>query len=387
MHTIDHSQRAHSRIGASSSKRWFNCPASVPLSKDVVKTTSKYAEEGTAAHELAEYCLENDLDAVHGLGLYFNEIAVTQEMTEAVQVYLDVVRERINDECDVLIEDQFHLGWIDEDLYGSNDCCIVDHSKGKITVIDYKHGAGVAVEAVENTQLLYYALGASNGFSNITQVDLIIVQPRCASPEGPVRIWNTDIERLEKFEKELKDAVNVVKDAEASKDVYSYAYAGDHCQFCPAAGFCEKLRSKNYEMAQSAFSEEVIDPPLPDTLSPEQISKVLRHAKLIENWIKSVREYAHTQAEAGLEIPNMKLVARKGNRKWTNEAQTVDDLSMLLDEKSLYTKKLISPAQAEKLLGKGSVDELVTVPDNGTQLVAETDKRPAVKAAIELFDL
>ena len=44
----------HAALGPSAAKRWINCPASVSLGAGVEKTTSKYAEAGRTAHELAE---------------------------------------------------------------------------------------------------------------------------------------------------------------------------------------------------------------------------------------------------------------------------------------------------------------------------------------------
>lgn len=387
MSEINHKDRAHSKIGASSSERWFNCPASVPLSTDVVQSTSFYAEEGTCAHELAEYCLEHELDAVHGVGLEFNGIQATLEMAEAVQVYLEAIRSRCTDDTELIVEEKFYLDWIDEDLFGSNDCCIVDHAKGKITILDYKHGRGKVVEAYENPQLMYYALGALKGYENIFSVDLVIVQPRAEHPDGPVRVWETDVERLQKFEVELKEAVKRVREAEKSKDKYVFASSGAHCQFCPASGFCEKLRNQSYEVAMVEFEDEIVDPISPENLTPEQLTKVLTHASIIESWLKAVRAHAHAQAEKGVTIPGMKLVKARANRKWKDESQVISDLGMILDDDSLYTKKLISPAQAEKILGKGSVNELTEVPDKGTQLVSENDKRPAVQTAIDMFDL
>ena len=40
---------AHSKLGASSTGRWMNCPGSVEATKDYPETTNIYAAEGTAA--------------------------------------------------------------------------------------------------------------------------------------------------------------------------------------------------------------------------------------------------------------------------------------------------------------------------------------------------
>ena len=52
----DHSSRKHAMLSASKADRWINCTPSARLEEKVEETgkPSKYAEEGTLAHEMAE---------------------------------------------------------------------------------------------------------------------------------------------------------------------------------------------------------------------------------------------------------------------------------------------------------------------------------------------
>ena len=47
---IQHTNRAHARLNASSSHRWMMCPPSVKLSEQFEDKPSTYAEEGTYLH-------------------------------------------------------------------------------------------------------------------------------------------------------------------------------------------------------------------------------------------------------------------------------------------------------------------------------------------------
>ena len=47
---IQHTNRAHARLNASSSHRWMMCPPSVRLSEQFEDKPSTYAEEGTYLH-------------------------------------------------------------------------------------------------------------------------------------------------------------------------------------------------------------------------------------------------------------------------------------------------------------------------------------------------
>ena len=68
-----HEQRAHAKLSPSSAHRWLRCPASIEACRDIKDTSSIHAEEGTAAHELAETVLRNpSTNAAHYLGNVFN---------------------------------------------------------------------------------------------------------------------------------------------------------------------------------------------------------------------------------------------------------------------------------------------------------------------------
>ena len=50
--------RPHAALGASTAHRWMSCPGSVRLAAGIEAAASTYAEEGAAAHMLAEICLD-----------------------------------------------------------------------------------------------------------------------------------------------------------------------------------------------------------------------------------------------------------------------------------------------------------------------------------------
>jgi len=91
---------AHAKLSASSSKRWLSCPASVPLSAGIIRTTSKFAAEGTAAHALGEYCLKNDfLDpyecigfTAEQLGEDFADYVVDEDMAFYLRIYVNTIK-------------------------------------------------------------------------------------------------------------------------------------------------------------------------------------------------------------------------------------------------------------------------------------------------------
>lgn len=390
----------HSSIGASSAKRWLNCPGSVPLIKLAPPSgTSEYAEEGTAAHELAEKALLAGTNAIDFFGMTFNKKFVAdEEMCEAVQLYLDTVRAIENP--DVFgVETKVHLHWIHDDLYGTSDAHAgyrgeYQDGQGKLWVFDYKHGAGVSVDADENEQLMYYTLGVAHQYDfYFNTYEAVIVQPRAQHDEGPVRRYEFTRERLMAFEQELKDGLHRVYAAEKHAedpfaDMVPHLKCGSWCRFCPAQITCPRMDAEMAIACTEDFDPitddfHVVGPTPPEQLTPEKIAKALEFANIIESWLSAVRSHAYFMAENGATPPGYKLVARKGHRAWKDEQKVRDIMRMLgfTNEEISAPAKLKSPAQMEKLkqgIDKEFVNSLAAAPDTGFALVPESDKRPAV---------
>lgn len=393
---------AHSSIGASSAERWMACPGSVNLCKKAPPDQkSVYAEEGTAAHELAELCLLNQKEASSFIGEKMkNEITVTEEMADAVNVYLETVRDyRSRGKFIQLTEVKFDLSCIYPGLFGTADCVLVSSDLKHLVVLDYKHGAGKPVEVVENKQLMYYALGAVNycyvvkewiddpsifGWDQkFESIELVIVQPRCRHKDGEVRNWTLPVSRLNTFADELKKAAEITENETAELN------PGPHCRWCKAMPICAAIGNRATELAEADFSKVPVRFPNPDSLTIDRVGKILEFSELFSDWLKAVEAYAFSLAEQGVSIPGYKLVKKKANRVWISETEAAEKLGLLLPDDKIWTKKIISPAQAETLIGKTKtslIADLVSKPDNGNTLAPESDKRPAVtSSAIDDF--
>ena len=127
MSEINHSQRGHSIVGASSAHRWMACPGSNNLiAKAPPQESSIYASEGTCSHELAEHTLRNSGRCSDYIGMEWEGHTVDEEMAEYTQVYVDYVLEASRgDSKDSIIEESFDLSFIREGMHGSNDCIVM----------------------------------------------------------------------------------------------------------------------------------------------------------------------------------------------------------------------------------------------------------------------
>ena len=385
----------HSKIGASTCERWWNCPGSVALVASVPQQPqSPFAQEGTNAHALAEHCLRTNSDAIEWIGCVIpnHEFEVTQEMADAVQVYLDTIRNDMAQydvhPSDLKIEHKFHLAHIDKDAFGTNDANLPVFLT-RLIVYDYKHGQGVAVDAEENKQGLYYALGAVQG-EEFDEVEIVIVQPRAIHRDGPVRRWVITREDLQKFENELRVKVAAAKQKDAK------VVAGNWCKktFCPAMAVCPAVRKEVELCAMVVFDEDKEELPLmpPDKMSPLTLRRLLNAMPLIDEWLKSVWSYAETKANNGEDILGYKLVrGREGHRKWKDEVAVANAVITKIDPAfDPYEKVLMSPAKLEKALGKKKANELapfITRSEGRVMLVPEDDPREEVKPnLLSVFD-
>ena len=195
---------SHAYLSASSSARWLHCMVSPMLEAPFPNKSSVFAEEGTAAHSMAEQKLLRYLKRQNSRSPTKYD---TPEMDEMTDLYRDFVAEAVeevrkNDEYPlVLVEDRLDFSkWVPEG-FGTGDAVII--SPQRLWIIDLKYGKGVWVRAgpdeksvMPNTQLSLYALGAysmySPIFEDIKTVTLSIVQPRL----GNIDTYTFPIEQL-----------------------------------------------------------------------------------------------------------------------------------------------------------------------------------------------
>jgi hypothetical protein len=363
---------AHSRIGASSMYRWSACPGSVRVSANVPRKSSSYADEGSDAHALAAVCLEQDqspgIYTGKEVSLEGRKFTVTGEMVDAVDVYLDFVRSLRDDGDVLLVEQRFDLSSVHAGCFGTADAVHWQPAGKTLTVIDYKHGAGIAVEVENNPQLLYYGLGALLACKYpATKVRLVVVQPRCQHPDGPIRSHEVDAVDLIDFRADLKTYAKATEAPDAPLT------PGKHCHFCPAAPLCPALQKRAQEVAKMEFA-----PSLP--YDPAQLKLALDSREPLKAWLKALDEFAYGEAMAGRTPPGFKLVAKRAIRKWRSEGEVVLALQKggINSDTIFEPREVRSPAQLEKLVGKELVAEFITSESSGNALVPADDKRPAV---------
>lgn len=383
--SVSHTDRAHAVLGASASHRWLNCPGSVALSEGIPGTTSPHAEEGTRAHELLEAKLrQNDSAITAALTAARQAGDDIDELINAVSVAVDHVRGL---EGAKMYEERVDLEALNPPgpMYGTVDVAVWNAGTGTLEIVDYKHGQGVVVEVEDNTQLAFYALGMILRLR--VKPELIrctVVQPRAHHQDGPVRTMEMSWDEMKAF----KDRLIAGAEAAMSDDP-QVGPVGDHCRWCKAKAICPAQRDNAMELAQIEFDVVDNEPllPAPAGLDPDHLSLILTRAGLVEDWLAAVRQYAHDLIDAGEEVPGYKLVEGRRSRQWQDEEAAEAWLRQRFKVAEVFTKKLASPAQAEKLVkGRARLEipeEMILVVGGKPKLAPADSPKPALNSGEE----
>lgn len=368
----------HAKLSASGSHRWLSCLGSVEAEKGIKDSSSAAADEGTAAHELAEMVLENGGNCHDHIGNFLTEMnthVVTDEMADYVQQYVDRVRAAGGLQMYEVRVD--FSEWVPEG-FGTSDVIVIDGDT--IHVIDLKYGKGVPVYAENNPQAMLYALGAYSDYSmlnNFKKVKITIDQPRLDN----VSEWELSVDDLLKWGAWVSEQAAIIEQGGAPRTPSEKA-----CQWCKAKAICPALKSYTEKIILSEFDE--LELPNADTLNDDQLRQALESKKLIVSWLDAVESLVKSRLESGEAFTGFKLVAGRSLRKWGDESEAEKTLVSLIDQDA-YEKKLLSPSKAEKVLGKAKakqIQDLIVKPEGAPTLAPESDKRKSISISVDDFE-
>lgn len=361
---------AHAILSASASSRWLHCTPSARLERKFPDASSPYALEGSRAHERAEYFLNRFLKTGDSNVLIREDV----EMNDAVQIYVNICVEKINEartaspDAQIRVEQRLDFSrWVPEG-FGTGDMVMV--SDKYFEIVDLKYGKGVPVSAINNSQMRLYALGMYEAFGYLygaDEVRMTIVQPRLDS----VSTETISVEDLLTWGEEVKKKAKI---AFAGKGDFC---AGNHCRFCKARNTCRT--HAEYELKN--VKEDLQTAELEDF----EISDILLRAKNIKTWLDGLESYALGKALDGYDWPGMKLVEGRSNRKITDDAIAANNLlNAGFGADEIYKPQALrSITDLEKLCGKKMFSELMSgvieKPPGKPTLVSADDKRQAIE--------
>lgn len=402
----------HSRWGASKFERIMLCPGSVVGESDAPRSTSIYAAEGTAAHQVLTLALQKGHPASAFVGLMLEAdgftFEVDDEMAGYVQACVDYVHAARGEDgqvfADVKVDYSAPLGLESGTAWGTADVIII--KAGELVVLDFKYGRGVDVQPAWNPQLLLYALGAFEDFAflldGVTRVRTVISQPRLV--KAPLE-WTYHVDEMTAWAvNEGRRAVRAAQaalDAGSADELHNYLNPGEkQCRFCNVKATCAALR-------QAVIEEPFGDAIDVTTCTPEEfaaldsievqpkdqtaqwLSVLLSKVDMIEDWCKAIRAETERRLLAGEAVPGFKVVqGKRGARNWADDDAVEKYLrqKVRLPIEKIYDIKLKSPASIEKLVKAGdlgprqwgALQDHITYCEGKLHVAPVSDPRPAI---------
>lgn len=240
---------AHAACSPSSAAMWLACPASVTQTKDVLRPSSRYAKEGTAAHAVAEMTLNGDIFLPDKVSVEGDEFIVSPGMCRALRPYVDHVQGLMALEgARVFLEKRLSVPYTHGMVWGTLDCGV--WTGEDLYVTDLKFGKGVAVDPA-GPQLKFYALALASFVGEFyvgTEVTLTICQPRIEG--NPLRSHVTTLGELQDWrDTVVKPAVRLIKNGDTTEN------AGAHCRWCVRKTECRAFAGKHQAHAAAAFDD------------------------------------------------------------------------------------------------------------------------------------
>lgn len=437
--------QAHALFSPSSAHKWMRCTGALAMEDGLPDSTTASADEGTAAHELASWVLTDGVGLVAAYEGRIIEVVngqvwdgtgklppklrgqardirrsfeVDEEMCDRVQIYVDAIRNRVDEykmagavDVTMLIETRVDISeavGIDGQ-FGTSDAIILvtwADGTGLIDINDLKYGYHL-VHAEQNEQMMVYALGVFHEYSalgNYTRVRMSIHQPR----REHLSDWECSAEELLAFGEQVHKAANLSlirleekRLGEPWREGENILVPGEkQCQWCKAAGTCPALARWSQEVMGVEFEdltkEEVeakVEALTPVTSTRDDadhgalLARYMRAVPLLDIFARGILAATEAHMFNGGNVPGFKVVAgKKGRRKFRDEKEAEELMkSMRLRQDEMYNLKLISPTQAEKKLAKESprrwkkLEKLITQSEGQPAVVEESDKRPPLE--------
>ncbi len=377
---------SHALLSPSAAARWLNCTLAPRLEATLPEKTSEYAMEGTVAHSVCEVTAKLHFKKIKKTAynstikrLKQNELW-NDEMINTAEIYVNHLLEKamvFKHEPYIAFEIKVDLSDYIPEGYGYCDCAVLGDDT--LIITDYKHGKGVPVSAEKNPQMMLYALGALKLYrplygDTIKNILMCIDQPRISSYES----WGCTVDELLAWGESVKPI------AQKAFMGFGEYKAGEWCRFCRANGQC-KAQAQQQINALDDFADLS-----PATLTPDELSDVLKRGKELTVWYKAVEEHALEVLLNGETIPGYKVVEGRSNRAWANQDAALDALIEAgYDRAILYDNVPKSLAQLEKTIGSTKFNELVgqfiVKPQGKPALADESDIRKVFNSAAADF--
>ncbi len=373
----------HAILGPSGSGTWLACPASIRMCQDIPSTSSVYAEEGTQFHTLCEvetrYRLldGSEEDYVDGIMAWMAETEEEwqEDQWRYVKQWVAFLEDAMQDDPDaiVLLEQRVDTGV--PGCWGTADVVIISLKYGWIRVIDIKYGAGIWVDAYENSQMMLYGVGGlglveemGEKITRINDITVTVWQPR----KNNVSDYTISRKDLVKW----RDNIIPIAKLALGEDA-PFGPSESACRFCPAAGICGPRARK---MLEIDFGD-------PNVLDGDEMAEAYSRTSELKRWIADIENAALKMAyEEDGSVPGFKVVRSGGRRGITDDEKAIERLlAANFDPSDVIIRKVATLGKLDKLAGSPEelqqvLGDLLVKSEGRLSLAKDSDPRPPADA-------
>jgi len=335
------------KFSPSHADRWMTCPGSVALVASLPGKEEQTHEstEGKQAHVVADALLT---------GKPIDYGVTSASMIQDAAMYAHFIKASAGN---ARIESEYRVSMASacSELPSSGvvDAFFFSPADKRLTVVDYKYGLGVKVDATDNRQMKLYALALVEELAflgSIEQVRLVIFQPRIKNKEGNPHVSTCEltVEELAAFKAEVLAAV---QEAKSEKPVLKQSE--EACRFCPAFSVCPK-QHEGLAVVMDEVINDSLRPPAA-CLTPEALSAMALRFDGARKLMTKLEEELKAHLQAGTKLPHHKLVEHRPKRAWAEGAvlRMVAELPKeLLPSLIKLEPKPVGITEAEKFLKK-----------------------------------
>lgn len=317
-------------------------------------------EDGTACHWLADRLWYNDPISI-APGISPNGRELTDDMFDACEIYLDVLRSWPH----AYVEKQLDCSIIHPGMVGTPDGWHYDPSTRTLRVADLKYGFRF-VEVYENLQLTCYVAAIiaylyANGMT-VENIEVVIVQPRAAHREGPVRRWFPTLERINDLVVYLQERARLAMLPGA------LCVPNPGCGDCPARHACVAYQNAALVSLEQAYGSVPFE--LDPVAAGRELELLKLAAKKIDGRITGLEAQLEGMLRAGHIVPGYQLANYYARERWQEgREQEIITLGRLYGKNLAKPAKAITPAQARKQIPAHLVDSYAIRPSNGLKLM------------------
>lgn len=330
-------------IRPSALQRVQHCPGSVVMESHYPNEQSDDAREGEAAHWAFAEQLHGRIVCEGQIAP--NNVVLTAEMLEAVDVGLDYVRAKTAGMVgNLMIEQDFYPGRIRSDMRGRLDCgawLYPPSRRPHLFLAEFKYGHKF-VDHYENAQNIAAACGLldlTKYDDQIVDVTMAIIQPRCYSGGGAVREWTCVASDLRGYINKLHMACEDALGPDPK------------CQPNPECVDCRGRRACHAYQLDGFRSMEYSSSAVPFDLTPDAAGLELKWlkqcAERVKGRITGLEAQIEAQLKDGQRVQWWRLENTAGREVWRDSAEALA-MGETMGVSIARPVDPITPAQARK---------------------------------------